>query len=503
MSSIQNTLEHLWSTDFRDATALVLPEDGTRASYRDLSAQLGALVAELRRGGIGPADPVAIVLPNGLEFLATFLATAWARAVAAPLNPAYKVEEFRFYMEDAGCKSVIVPPGDHPARIAAAELNLALWEASRDSAGKVRLQRLSGTAAATVETGSPQPDDVALFLHTSGTTSRPKGVPLTHANLMTSIRNIARTYQLTPGDASLIVMPLFHVHGLLGATLSTLHTGGTAVIPARFSASTFWPHAAAHRVNWYSAVPTIHQVLLARADADQAPRGVLRFIRSCSSALAPAVFAQLEERFGAPVLEAYGMTEAAHQMSSNPLPPAPRKPGSVGRGTGVEVAILDEQGQLLPPGKQGEVSIRGANVMHGYLNNPQANAQAFTKGYFRTGDQGFVDTDGYLTLTGRIKELINRGGEKISPLEVDAALLEHPAIAEAVCFAAADPKYGEEVHAAVVLKGDATAEEIQAFCRERLADFKVPKRIYIAQQVPRTATGKIQRRHVAAHFQQK
>jgi acyl-CoA synthetase (AMP-forming)/AMP-acid ligase II len=295
-------------------------------------------------------------------------------------------------------------------------------------------------------------------------------------------------------------MPLFHVHGLIGATLSTLHTGGAVVVPAKFSAGAFWPLASRYGATWYSAVPTIHQILLGRADQDNAPRGGLRFIRSCSSALAPAVFHQLEERFGAPVLEAYGMTEAAHQMASSPLPPAPRKPGFVGKGTGVDIVILDAEGRILPAGQQGEVSIRGDNVMRGYLNNPDANASSFCNGYFRTGDQGVLDEDGYLMLTGRLKELINRGGEKISPLEVDAALLEHPAVAEAVSFAAPDAKYGEEVHAAVVLTGEATPVEIQAHCLQRLADFKVPKVIHITDAVPRTATGKIQRRHVAAHF---
>jgi acyl-CoA synthetase (AMP-forming)/AMP-acid ligase II len=500
MSTDAGTLQQLWGTEVANRVALILPEDGAQLTYAALGAHVGALVGKLRSGGVKVGAPVAIVLPNGLEFVTTFLATTWARAIAAPLNPAYKVEEFRFYLEDAQAQAVIVPPGDHPARAAAAELNLPIWQATRDQAGAVQLERASGQLPPAPDAGPPQPDDVALFLHTSGTTSRPKGVPLTHANLMTSIRNIAHTYQLRPDDRSLIVMPLFHVHGLLGATLSTLHTGGAAIIPARFSASAFWQQVAAHAATWYSAVPTIHQVLLARADADGAPQCGLRFIRSCSAALAPAVFAQLEQRFGAPVLEAYGMTEAAHQMCSNPPPPAPRKPGSVGPGTGVDVVILDERGNILPPGQQGEVSIRGGNVMTGYLRNDKANAEAFTNGYFRTGDQGVLDTQGYLTLTGRIKELINRGGEKISPLEVDAALLEHPAVKEACCFAAPDPKYGEEVQAAVVLKGDATAEEIQGFCRSRLADFKVPKRIYIAQEVPRTATGKIQRRHVAAHF---
>src|SRR5262249_51321353 len=245
----------------------------------------------------------------------------------------------------------------------------------------------------------PQPTDAALFLHTSGTTSRPKGVPLTHGNLMKSIANIATTYQLTPQDRSLIVMPLFHVHGLIGATLSTLHTGGAVVVPAKFSAGTFWQTAARYDVTWYSAVPTIHQILLARADQDNAPRGGLRFIRSCSSALAPALFHQMEERFGAPVLEAYGVTEAAPQMAANALPPRTGRPGFVGKGTGVDIVIRDDRGQSLPAGKQGEVTIRGKNVMHGYLNNPEANAASFWNGYFRTGDQGVLDEDGYLMLT--------------------------------------------------------------------------------------------------------
>lgn len=501
MASSASDLTQLWPADFEGRTAVVVPDGGPSVTFAQLRRQTASLTEALRRGGVQTGDPVAIVLANGLEFLTTFLAVTWARAVAAPLNPAYRVEEFRFYLEDAGARAVIVPPGDHAARQAAAQLGLPVWEAQLDAGNGVRLDGPAQTA--TVSDEAPRPDDVALFLHTSGTTNRPKGVPLTHENLMTSLRNIAATYALTPDDATLVVMPLFHVHGLLGATLSTLLTGGAAIIPPRFSASSFWRQAEAHRATWYSAVPTIHQVLLARADADSAPRSGLRFIRSCSAALAPAVMSQLEERFGAPVLEAYGMTEASHQMSSNPLPPGARKPGTVGRGTGVEVVVLDEQGSAQPAGRQGEVAIRGRNVMHGYRGNPEANAQAFTRGYFRTGDQGFLDENGYLTLTGRLKELINRGGEKVSPLEVDAVLLEHPAVAEAVSFGVPDAKYGEEVHAAVVLKGTATAADLQAFCRERLADFKVPKQIHVADAVPRTATGKVQRRHVAAHFRQK
>jgi acyl-CoA synthetase (AMP-forming)/AMP-acid ligase II len=283
--------------------------------------------------------------------------------------------------------------------------------------------------------------------------------------------------------------------------LSTFFAGGSLVVPPRFSASHFWPAARQHRVTWYSAVPTIHQVLLSRADADGAPRSSgFRFIRSCSSALAPATMAQLEDRFGSPVLEAYAMTEASHQMTSNPLPPGVRKPGCVGRGTNVDVAIMDEAGNLLPPGTPGEVVIRGPNVTHGYHNNPQANTEAFSHGWFRTGDRGVMDSDSYVTLIGRIKELINRGGEKISPLEVDAALLSHPAVAEAAAFGAPDAKYGEEVHAVVVLKADATAEELQIYCRSRLADFKVPKVIHVVKELPKGPTGKVQRRFLAAAF---
>src|SRR5262245_25026516 len=453
MSADVATLAEILSDDFAARKAVVIP-GGPTVTHGQLREQVFRLAQTLGRGEVEAAAAGAVVLPNGLEFLAAFLATTCARAIAAPLNSAYKAEEFKFYMEDAEARAVIVPPGPHPAREAAAQLNLPVWEARLDEAGSVQLARMGNGSAAGAQASAsgPRGDDVALFLHTSGTTSRPKGVPLTHANLMASIRNIAATYALTPEDISLVVMPLFHVHGLIGAALSTIWSGGSVIVPSSFSATKFWPLVRERGATWYSAVPTIHQILLSRADSDDAPRSMLRFIRSCSAALAPAVFAQLEKRFASPVLEAYGMTEAAHQMSSNPRPDAgARKPGSVGRGTGVEIVILDEQGNCLPNGQQGEVSIRGRNVMHGYRNNPDANASSFTNGYFRTGDQGVLDAENYLTLTGRLKELINRGGEKISPLEVDAVLLEHPAVAEAVSFGVPDPKYGEEVHGAVVL----------------------------------------------------
>ena len=499
-----NTLNSLLQPSSWSDAAVIAPDVGTW-SYTDLDSEISRLADILAENGVEPGIPVSIVLINGYEFVATFLAVARAGAIAAPLNPAYTTDEFTFFMEDAGSRVAILPNGPHPAREAAANLGINTIEADLSTSNgdlRVRLSSRGVELTSTADAPVPASDDVALFLHTSGTTSRPKGVPLRHLNLMRSINNIKNTYELTPDDTSLIVMPLFHVHGLIGACLSTLNSGGTVVVPPRFSASAFWQQQTETSSTWYSAVPTIHQILLTRADDDDAPHESFRLIRSCSAALAPTVFDALEQRFGAPVLEAYGMTEASHQMSSSPLPPGARFPGTVGTATGVEVAIMSDEitGALAANGERGEVVIKGENVMWGYHNNEEANADAFVNGWFRTGDQGMLDDDGYLTLTGRLKELINRGGEKISPLEVDAALLEHPAVAEAVCFAAPDEKYGECVQAAVVLSGDCEQQDIQDFCRERLADFKVPDVIYFADELPRTATGKIQRRHVATAF---
>lgn len=277
-----------------------------------------------------------------------------------------------------------------------------------------------------------------------------------------------------------MVMPLFHVHGLLAGFLAPLFSGGSVIVPLKFSASEFWQDFVTHQANWYTAVPTIHQILLKTPLPDPIPR--IRFIRSCSSPLSPKTFEELERTFKAPVLEAYAMTEAAHQMTSNPLPPGKRQPGSVGIGQGVEVKILDHSGREVPQGREGEICVRGDNVTKGYLNNPAANKSSFTKdGFFRTGDQGKKDRDGYVIITGRIKELINKGGEKISPIELDNTLLSHPQVAEAVCFAIPDEgHYGEDIGAAVVLKsaGSATEADLKAWVTGKLAKFKTPKQVF-------------------------
>ncbi|HTY55372.1 MAG TPA: acyl--CoA ligase [Candidatus Binataceae bacterium] len=466
-------------------------------SYGKLAEQVERLSEQLVNSGLKSGDRVGIVLPNGPEFMIAFLAVTQARLTAAPYNEVHKAGEFTSLFEDGEIRALISRGANAGLKEAAEKLSLPVWPLSTDSSGSVQISIPQQTRSSTE---APHPDDIALFLHTSGTTSKPKGVPLTHSNIMHSLRNIAECYKLTPDDRTLLVMPLFHVHGLIGATLSTIYSGGTVIAPERFSASGFWPLAMTHRATWYSAVPTIHRTLLLRADTDAPPRSGFRFIRSCSSALAPAILNELEDRFHADVLEAYGMTEACHQIASNPLPPLEHKPASVGKGGRVEIAVIDEQRNMVAAGASGEVVIKGPNVMGGYYKNPEANAAAFVNGYLRTGDRGTIDKDGYVFLLGRIKELINRGGEKISPVEVDAALLSHPAVAEAASFGAPDQKYGEEVCAAVILKAETTAAELQAHCKDQLADFKVPKTIHIVTQLPKTATGKIQRNSLAEFF---
>jgi acyl-CoA synthetase (AMP-forming)/AMP-acid ligase II len=446
--------------------------------------------------GIGRGDRVATVLPNGLPAIVSFIAAS-AAGTAAPLNPGYREDEINFFLEDTNAKVLLVPAdGAADARKAAERRGVPVYSLAMDDKGFVRiLDAPHGKTAA-----APSGDDVALVLHTSGSTGRPKRVPILHRNITASTHNIVAHYGLTPADVSLCVMPLFHVHGLVASTLSTLLSGGAVVVPAKFNPLSFWRTVRDTGSTWYSAVPTIHNLLLSRA-GDERPSGAegLRFIRSCSSALPAEMMEKMEQVFGAPVLEAYGMTEASHQMASNPQPPAARKPGSVGPGTGVKVGIMDDAGNLLATDQRGEVVIQGPNVVSGYENNPEANAKSFTQGWFRTGDQGYLDADGYLILTGRIKELINRGGEKIGPREIDEILLTHPAVAEALAFGVPHAAWGEEVAAAIVLKENhpASEAELTAFCKERLADFKRPKKFYIVDTIPRTATGKIARGAVA------
>ena len=496
------TLNDLLGSGEADAPAVAVP-DGPTLTYRRLREVVDETATRLAQLGLRRGDTIAFVLPNSVETIVLFLASA-SVGTAAPLNPAYKEDEFRFYLEDTGARALVVRRGGAEAARRALPAGALLVEADVDPEGTVRLSAEGAATRGAATAAGPDSNGVALVLHTSGTTSRPKQVPLRHRNLHFSALNIASTYGLTPRDVAFCVMPLFHIHGLMASTMATLSSGGTVVVPSKFDPLTFWPALDQHRATWYSAVPTIHQMLLMRNRGERPPAAErLRFIRSSSSALSPETMRELESRFGAPVVEAYGMTEASHQMASNPLPPAERRSGTVGRQTGIEIGIMGDGGTLVAAATDGEVVIRGASVIDGYANNPEANAQSFTSGWFRTGDQGRLSPDGYLSLVGRLKEMINRGGEKIAPREIDEVLLQHPAVGEAVAFGTPHERWGEEVAAAVVLKTEVSEKELLSFARERLADYKVPRRLFIVDQIPRTATGKIQRRSVAAALNDK
>ncbi len=491
------TIHELLKAGRDDAPALSAPERPS-LDYAGLRRHVAATVERLNALGIGRNDRVAIVLANGPEMASAFLAIG-AGATTAPLNPAYRAEEFEFYLSDLNAKALVIEDGaESPALEVAKKLNVPVIRLKADPKGPAGLFTLEGPAGAKpVQGGFAEAGDIALVLHTSGTTSRPKIVPLAQRNVTASAGNIGGTLALTAQDRCLNIMPLFHIHGLMAATLSSMAAGASVYCSPGFNALKVFSWLDEAKPTWYTAVPTMHQAIVARAERnpDSVKRAKLRFIRSSSSSLPPQVMAELERVFNAPVIEAYGMTEASHQMASNPLPPKARKPGSVGIAAGPEVAIMDDSGNLLPQGGVGEIVIKGANVTAGYENNPKANEGAFTHGWFRTGDQGSFDAEGYLSITGRLKEIINRGGEKISPREVDEVLLDHPAVAQAITFAMPHAKLGEEVAAALVLKEGASATEsdIRSFVAGRLADFKVPRKVLFLAEIPKGATGKAQR----------
>jgi oxalate---CoA ligase len=481
----------------RDEAVAIAASGAAPLTYAGLRELVGETIASLNAFGIGRGDRVAIVLPNGPEMATAFLAVASA-ATSAPLNPTYRADEFEFYMSDLSAKALVVEAGGaSPALAAASKLGIAILTLTPDPERGAGAFRLSGEPlGSAARPGPAEAEDIALILHPSGTTSRPKIVPLSQANVTKSADNIAASLEFTEADRGLNVMPLFHIHGLIAGLLAPLSRGGSVFCTPGFNALKFFAAMEEAKPTWYTAVPTMHQALLTRAAQNKAviARHPLRFVRSSSSSLPPQVIGELESVFNAPVIEAYGMTEASHQMASNPLRGV-RKPGSVGLAAGPEITIMDEAGEILIPGRIGEIVIRGESVTAAYENNAKANAEAFVNGWFRTGDQGVIDAEGYVTLTGRLKEIINRGGEKISPREVDEALMDHPAVLQVVTFAVPHEMLGEDVAAAVVLREGASASEaeLRAFLSERIAPFKTPRKILFLAEIPKGATGKLQR----------
>jgi len=486
------------------APALLAPER-SRLIYGRLNAEIQGHAHALRSMGIRRDDRVALLLPNGPEAVVGFLAVSTICA-CAPLNPIFKVSEIEKALSNLKPKAIIAGPEldrERCAVVAKYGVSIITATAVPSCEAGVFMLSLPGRTGAADDIPL-QPNDLALVLQTSGTTAQPKLVGLTHEHLCRSAESIARVLKLTPEDRCLNIMPLFHIHGIVGAVLSSLCTGASVVCSPGLRGRQFFHWLEEFQPSWYTAVPTMHSAIVARAAqrGDMLERNSLRFIRSCSAALPNSVRCELEQRFAVPVLEAYGMTEATHQIACNPLPPALRKAGSVGLAAGVEVAIFNERGRPFGPDCEGEIVIRGASVISGYLGDPSATEQSFTGGWFRTGDIGLIDRDGYIFLKGRSKELINRGGIKISPHEIEEVLLEHSNVAEAVVFAVPDWRLGEEVAAAVVLRHSSptAANDIREFASRRLSDFKLPRQLVFLPEIPKGPTGKLQRVGLAAKF---
>ena len=466
-------------------------------TYLDMNKTLTNLKDEFGKLAINKSDPVAIVLPNGPDLGMIFLASA-CFAIAAPLNPSYSKNEFLFFLKDLGARLLVVDPSIRSsASLAAKELSIPVIHLLKnDKAGDFRL-KADAKLLAVPNKLSHLERKTALLLHTSGTTSTPKLVPLTASNLIQSAQNVVNSLQLSAKDSCLNIMPLFHIHGLVAVFLSSILSQGRLICSPGFNVLTFFKLLKEYTPSWYSGVPTMHQAILQRAVKNQEIIKLksLRFIRSSSAALPTPVLEDLENTFKCPVIEAYGMTEASHQIASNQLPPQIRKPGIVGIAAGPEIRVIGDDGNDLPVNCVGEIVIRGKNVIKNYSNNPEANRNSFYKDWFRTGDLGALDPDGYLKICGRIKEIINKGGEKISPKEIDDVLQEIPAINQVVCFGISDKKYGEELGCAIVLK-DGTRldeQEVIAHASKYLARFKIPKKFVFLNEIPKGPTGKIQR----------
>ncbi|HEX2283082.1 MAG TPA: AMP-binding protein, partial [Thermomicrobiales bacterium] len=477
-----------------DAEAILAPGRAP-LTYGRLCHQVDAVVAALNVRGLGRGDRVALALPNGPDSAVAILGVA-AGATACPLNPALTIDEFATVLGGLNARALVVSAGtDSPALTAAVTHGIPVLELVVPAEAEAGVFTLAGAerSGLPARPGLAKPDDVALILHTSGTTARPKRVPLTHANLSAFASVVAA--ELSADDRGLNLLPLFHIS--LGSVIGAVAAGSSIICPPGFHVTRVFDWLDEFRPTWFLAVPTMLQAMLDRVPGHESilAQSRLRAIASGAASLPTTLLAAVEEAFGAPILEAYGLTETGW-LTTSPPPPAPRKLGSVGLSRDAEIEVVDEAGGPLPAGTIGEIVARGPAVLAGYDGDAAATAAAFFPGgWFRTGDLGYLDADGYLFLTGRLKELINRGGEKVSPHEVETALLAHPAISQAVAFAIPDERLGEDIAAAVVLRDDTAPDEreLRHFAAERLAYHKLPRRIVFLDALPTGPTGKPRR----------
>jgi acyl-CoA synthetase (AMP-forming)/AMP-acid ligase II len=485
-----------------DAPALVVTSARVPLCYRDLAALVEEVAAQLSGAGLRRGDPVGLVSANNVEFVVGLLAAAWAGLVVAPLDPGLPATQLAARLDRLGARAVLLgptAPGAAPGGIAGWPLRVAF---SPTGTPTVRLATDSPARPTREVAGGQVSAEDAVVLCTAGTTDEAEMVPLTHQNVAASVRGICDTYELGAGDATVAVMPFFHSHGLFAVLLASLASGGRVLLPerGRFSARTFWDDVRAAGATWFTAVPTIYESLLHRSAhaVPGAELAQLRFVRSCGAPLNTATGRAMERMLGVPLLSAYGMTETSHQAASEPLPErGVLKQGSVGRPSGVGIRVLDSDGRAAEVGAQGEVWVHGAGVTRGYLGNPAETALGFVDGWFRTGDLGSLDGDGDLFLTGRLRNVIDRGGERIAPEHVEDIIAGCPGVVEVAVFA--DPDQG--LAAAVVTESEHLgSEQILRYCRQWLPAVEVPDRIQLVPALPHTPTGALDRRAVHTRY---
>ena len=475
----------------KNKTIKIIADDNTVVNKQTLESLVKKNSRVLLQNQVNKNENVAIVLNNSIDFVVSFFSIVNV-GVSAPLNPNYTEAEFSFYFKDLKPKIIISNfEENHPAILCAKKNNIKVIKIENFSFVDAVKNKIK------TEIKTSNSNDIALILHTSGTTSKPKMVPLNHKNLVTSAKNIGKTLKLSIKDKNIILMPSFHIHGIVASILAPLVFGGKIVILPRFNALSFFKSLEKHSPTWFTGVPTMLQAVLDRASRNSKiiSKSKLRFIRSSSASLPTSILTEIEKVFKVPVIESYGMTEASHQMTSNLLPPKKRKVGSVGVPTGINVKTVDDNFKKLKADQVGEILIKGKSILKKYIASKDINRNAFINGWFRTGDLGYLDKDGYLYISGRIKEIINRGGEKISPKEVDEVFTSNKKVNKAVSFAVKHPKLGEDIALAVVLNNNikCTANELKQFAKNKLAGFKIPKQILFLDEIPLGATGKIQR----------
>lgn len=461
-------------------------------SYGELAQSCRRVAGLLQSLGSAPGDVVSLVMPNGLQTLRLLLGAMHGGWCVNPVNLLSQPEQMRYVLAHSDCRVIFAAPEwEQRVRehVAAIGRPIAVVVADPDALA------LPGEGAA-AETPAPAADSLALLMYTSGTTGVPKGVMLTQSNLAANAEAISREHALAAGDRVLAVLPLYHINAFAVTMLAPLAHGGSVAVPPKFSAARFWHQVEARRCTWINVVPTIISFLL---EGDTPPReltSAIRFCRSASAALPPEHLLAFQQKFGIGVVETMGLTETVAPSFSNPLDPAQRKVGAVGRASGCEARVVDAELRPVPDGTTGEIVIRGPNVMRGYYKNEEATRAAFTPdGWLRTGDLGYRDSDGFFFVTGRIKELIIKGGENIAPREVDEALLQHPAVLEAAVVGIPDRHYGQEILACVILReGPACSEDdLRQFCIDRLGRYKTPKEFRFVRELPRGPSGKVQR----------